>query len=52
MVYTKFCQCSRILTIEEMDKEKNPSGVCKECQKKHAKEFSKKFKELGNKPAK
>ena len=43
MVYTRFCQCGRILTIEEMDKEKNPSGVCKKCQEEHAQNFHNRY---------
>jgi len=27
------CVCKRVLTLEEMDKAKNPSGLCSKCRK-------------------
>lgn len=27
------CICKRVLTLEEMDKVKNPSGLCHKCKK-------------------
>lgn len=27
------CKCKRVLTLEEMDKVKNPSGLCSKCKK-------------------
>ena len=41
MVYHKGCknQCGCILTTEEMNEEKNPSGWCKACKVRHSQEF-------------
>lgn len=43
MVYTKFCKCGRILTLGEMDKNKNPTQACVKCKERHVRDFNRKF---------
>ena len=48
MIYTQYCKnCHNVLTVDEMKQHLiDFLGTCEDCRR-HAKEFPKRFKELG-----